>query len=48
VWRPDDDPVRPGYDFVDWFADMCASVLYVFGTPIIQDTTIFAGWKKKD
>ncbi len=39
------DPVRTGYDFVDWYADNSYSQVFDFNKPINEDVTIYAKWE---
>lgn len=39
-----DAPVRLGYTFTGWYTSNACSSLYEFNTPIIVDTTVYAGW----
>ena len=38
------DPTRAGYTFGGWYAEEELSSLYDFGTPVIQDITLYAKW----
>ena len=42
-----DDPTRSGYTFLGWFADKEFNDVYRFSTPVTEDVTIYAKWKKK-
>jgi len=42
--RPQNDPVRPGYDFVDWYADPGLTTIYNFGSPVTGNITLYAKW----
>ena len=39
------DPIRVGYDFVDWYADEGCTEVFDFETVIEADITIYALWK---
>jgi uncharacterized repeat protein (TIGR02543 family) len=43
--RPD-DPAREGLSFDTWYVDRWLTEPFDFDSPIIQDTTIYAGWAK--
>ena len=39
------DPTRPGYVFVGWYADSAFTTPYAFGSaPVNADTTVYARW----
>ena len=38
------DPVREGYDFAGWYADVAMTEVFDFGTPITADLTLYAEW----
>ena len=42
--RPD-DPIQPGYSFVDWYSDASLTTVFDFGTIIIKDITLYAKWE---
>lgn len=39
------NPVKSGYMFSGWFADANKKEVYVFGTPVTQDITVYAQWE---
>ena len=43
VSKPE-DPVREGYTFAGWFADEALTEAYDFGSPVNEDTTLYAKW----
>ena len=43
VAKPE-DPVREGYAFVGWYADEALSEAYDFGSPVNEDTVLYAKW----
>jgi uncharacterized lipoprotein YehR (DUF1307 family) len=45
IIRPD-NPVRAGYIFLDWFAEVNGYIPYDFNTEISADTTLYARWNK--
>ena len=45
--RPATDPTKNGYTFVDWYKDSELTIVFNFNTPITEDTTIYAKWKKE-
>ncbi|WP_170932523.1 InlB B-repeat-containing protein, partial [Belliella buryatensis] len=38
------DPVRTGYSFVGWFADVCLEAAWDFDDPVTEDMTLYAKW----
>ena len=42
--NPVTNPVRPGYEFVGWFADQNLTIPYVFSTIPASNITIYAKW----
>ncbi|MDR3215880.1 MAG: InlB B-repeat-containing protein [Clostridiaceae bacterium] len=44
VARPSRDPVKPGYSFVDWYADTSGTVPFNFGGVITGNTVVYAKW----
>ncbi|MDO4809791.1 MAG: InlB B-repeat-containing protein [Eubacteriales bacterium] len=40
------DPVKTGYEFVNWYADAAGGELYDFNTAVTTDITVYAKWKK--
>ena len=40
------DPVKTGYEFVNWYADAAFAALYDFNTAVAADITVYAKWKK--
>lgn len=45
ISRPENDPNRDDYEFIDWFADAQCTKNFDFSKPITGNTTIYAGWK---
>ena len=43
VAKPE-DPVREGYTFAGWYADEALTEAYDFGSPVNEDTTLYAKW----
>ena len=43
VSKPE-DPVREGYTFAGWYADEALTEAYDFGSPVNEDTTLYAKW----
>ena len=41
-------PVKPGYSFYGWDSDSALTSVFIFSTPIIEPTTLFAKWKAND
>lgn len=39
-------PVRHGYEFTGWYADSLCMKKFDFGTKIVGDTTVYAGWQR--
>ncbi|MBQ9535521.1 MAG: InlB B-repeat-containing protein [Clostridia bacterium] len=39
------DPIREGYEFLGWIADLWSEADFDFSTPITDNTTIYARWK---
>ena len=39
------NPTKSGYVFSGWFADEDLTEVYVFGTPVTQDITVYAQWE---
>lgn len=39
------NPYRSGFTFTGWYADRNCTVAYDFESPIMSDTTIYAGWR---
>ncbi len=37
-------PERTGYDFTGWYADLSCTALFDFSAPVLEDTTLYAGW----
>ena len=37
-------PTRDGFVFNGWYSDAALTTMYSFGTPVNEDTTIYAGW----
>ncbi len=37
-------PKRTGYDFTGWYADLSCTALFDFSAPVLEDTTLYAGW----
>lgn len=37
-------PLRPGWTFRGWYADPACTRLWSFGTPVTEDTALYAGW----
>ena len=48
VARRPRDPVRDDYVFEGWFDSREFVTLFNFATPIHEDTSIYAGWKKQE
>ncbi len=48
VKAPKEKPEREGYDFADWYSDAACTQAFDFGTPITDDTTLYAGWTAKE
>ena len=46
--RPSNDPVKPGYEFINWFSDISNKTLFDFSSPINKNTVIYAGFKYID
>ena len=46
--KPETDPTRKGYDFTGWYTDSSATTAFDFTTPIVDDTTVYAGWERND
>lgn len=42
--RPESDPTKSGFVFDDWYEDQECETLYDFGSPITDNTTIYANW----
>lgn len=42
--RPLTNPIRDGFEFVDWYADNACTTLFDFDTPIVDTTTVYAKW----
>ena len=45
IVRPETDPSKEGYAFVDWYADSTLNELFVFGNPATKNTAIFASFR---
>ncbi len=45
IIRPETDPSKEGYAFVDWYADSTLNELFVFGNPATKNTAIFASFR---
>ncbi len=45
IVRPEIDPSKEGYAFVDWYADSTLNELFVFGKPATKNTAIFASFR---
>ena len=45
IERPEEDPNKEGYAFVDWYGDPTLSELFVFGEPATENTAIFASFR---
>ena len=43
--RPETDPLKENYAFVDWYADPELETLFDFTSTITENTTIYAKWK---
>ena len=43
VSKPE-DPVREGYTFAGWYADEALTEAYDFGSPVNEDTVLYAKW----
>lgn len=43
VSKPE-DPVREGYAFAGWYADEALTEAYDFGSPVNEDTVLYAKW----
>nr|MCR4584970.1 InlB B-repeat-containing protein [Lachnospiraceae bacterium] len=44
--RPETDPSAEGFEFTGWYEDEACTEEFDFdNTPIVQDTTVYAGWK---
>lgn len=43
--KPDEDPLREGYNFVGWFSDSEKTAVFDFASKINADTTIYAKWQ---
>ena len=43
VSKPE-DPVRDGYTFAGWYADEALTEAYDFGSPVNEDTVLYAKW----
>lgn len=39
------DPYRSGFTFTGWYADKRCTVAFDFESPILENTTIYAGWR---
>jgi uncharacterized repeat protein (TIGR02543 family) len=39
-------PVREGYIFTGWYTDEACTTAYDFMTPVVEDTTLYAGWAR--
>ena len=38
------NPSRSGYTFVDWYSDSGLTAMYIFGTPVNSNITLYAKW----
>lgn len=45
IVRPEIDPSKEGYAFVDWYADSTLNELFAFGNPATKNTAIFASFR---
>ncbi len=43
--RPDEEPVREGYNFTGWYQDAACTRRWDFDDPIPGDMTLYAGWQ---
>lgn len=41
-------PTRTGYEFKGWFKDKQFTNRFIFGSPISEDTTVYAKWEAKN
>ena len=41
-------PAKDGYVFIGWYADAACETMYTFADAITADTTVYAGWVKKE
>ena len=45
--KPSADPVKGRYRFLGWYTDASLTTAFDFSKAITEDTTVYAGWKKK-
>ena len=45
--KPSTDPVKGRYRFLGWYTDASLTTAFDFSKAITEDTTVYAGWKKK-
>lgn len=45
--KPSTDPVKSRYRFLGWYTDESLTTAFDFSKDITEDTTVYAGWKKK-
>lgn len=43
-----EDPTREGYEFTGWYMDPDCTLEWNDDTKVIQETKLYAGWKKKE
>ena len=47
VSKPE-DPTREDYTFTGWYEDQACTKLYNFDTLVVENITLYAGWKKNE
>ena len=45
ISRPDEEPVREGYNFLGWYKDAACTQRWDFDDPIPGNMTLYAGWQ---
>ncbi len=45
IRRPDEEPVRKGYNFLGWYKDAACTQRWDFNDPIPGNMTLYAGWQ---
>ena len=45
IQRPDEEPVREGYNFLGWYKDAACTQRWDFNDPIPGNMTLYAGWQ---
>ncbi|MCR5304527.1 MAG: InlB B-repeat-containing protein [Lachnospiraceae bacterium] len=45
--RPSSDPVTEGCIFTGWYKEESCENLFDFNVPLMEDTTVYAGWREK-